>query len=256
MTRKDYIAIGITILLVCLVLFVEHRPIVYPRNTIEEQKEYNAKWGVDDYRDGSACPICKRDSVDTLKYGYVHGQCVVSRKSKQYRCKVCGYSWGLLYFFKKNEGRPFNEQTIEDDGKYIIDVDFDGANDNLFVKNGTVRVCRLDTTTDNYKNVSKHVPYCFLAAHLCCEAHKAFTTFNYSAKTIYIEAHYGSGDVNTNIRQFQKVGDEWKEVIPIKPSNIINKDLYPPQHLFIQFHSSMHHWSWGNGRGGLYYWAR
>lgn len=117
MIRKDFIAIGITILLVCSVVFVEHRPIVYHR-TIAEQKEYNAKCGVDDYRDGSACPICKRNSVDTLKYGYVYRQCLVSRRSKQYRCKMCGYSWGLLYLYKKYEGRPFNEQIIEDDGMY------------------------------------------------------------------------------------------------------------------------------------------
>ena len=70
MTRREYIAIGITVLLICSVVFVEHRTIVYPRRTIAEQKEYNAKWGIDDYRDGSACPICKSDSVDTLKYGY------------------------------------------------------------------------------------------------------------------------------------------------------------------------------------------
>ena len=69
MTRKESVAIGITIILICSVVFVEHRPIVYTR-TIAEQKEYNAKWGIDDFRDGSACPICKSDSVDTLKYGY------------------------------------------------------------------------------------------------------------------------------------------------------------------------------------------
>ncbi len=69
MTRKESVAIGIMILLICSVVFVEHRPIVCPR-TIAEQKEYNAKWGIDDYRDGFACPICKSDSVDTLKYGY------------------------------------------------------------------------------------------------------------------------------------------------------------------------------------------
>lgn len=53
-------------------------------------------------------------------------------------------------------------------------------------------------------------------------------TFNYSNKTIYIEAHYGSSDMN--IRQFQKVGEEWNEVIPVTPSYIINKDLYPRKH--------------------------
>ena len=229
MTRREYIAIGITILLVCSVLLVEHRTIVYPRRTIAEQKEYNAKWGIDDYRDGSACPICKSYSVDTLKYGYAYGQCVVSRKSKQYRCQRCYYEWGLLPEFKKNRGRAFNELTLREDGFYVMDVDFDGEYDIVKIKDCEVKVYRYNPTTWRSKNVSKQVPYCFLAAHMCCDAHKAFTTFNYSTKTIYIEAHLGSGDINTSIRQFQKVGEEWKEVIPVTPSYIINKDLYPPK---------------------------
>ena len=206
MTRKEYIAIGITILLVCSVLFVEPRSIVYPRRTIAEQKEYNAKWG-------------------------------------------------LLPEFKKNRGRAFNELTLREDGFYVMDVDFDGEYDIVKIKDCEVKVYRYNPTTWRSKNVSKQVPYCFLAAHMCCDAHKAFTTFNYSAKTIYIEAHYGSGDINTSIRQFQKVGKEWKEVIPVTPSYIINKKLYPPRHVFMQYHGSrIHHWSWGDGKQGLYYW--
>jgi hypothetical protein len=112
---------------------------------------------------------------------------------------------------------------------YVMDVDFDGENDIVKIKDCEVKVYRYNPTTWRSKNVSKQVPYCFLAAHMCCDAHKAFTTFNYSTKTIYIEAHLGSGDINTSIRQFQKVGEEWKEVIPVTPSYIINKDLYPPK---------------------------
>ena len=226
MTRREYIAIGITILLICSVVFIEHAPIVYPRRTVAEQKEYNSKLGIDDYRDGSACPICKSDSVDTLKYGYGVGACGISHETKQYRCRQCDYEWGLLPCFKKNRGRAFNELTLRDDGFYVMDVDFDGEYDIVKIKDCEVRVYRYNPTTWRSKNVSKQVPYCFLAAHMCCDAHKAFTTFNYSTKTIYIEAHYGSGDVNTSIRQFQKVGEEWKEVIPVTPSTIINKKLY------------------------------
>ena len=37
-----------------------------------------------------------------------------------------------------------------------------------------------------------------------------------------------------NIRQFQKVGEEWNEVIPVTPSYIINKDLYPRKHEWLR----------------------
>ena len=231
MTRREYIAIGIMILLICSVVFVEHRPIVSPK-TIAEQKEHNAKWGVDNYRDGFACPICKSDSVDTLKYGLGVGPCGIGRETKQYRCRQCDYEWGLLPKYKKNQGRAFNELTLRDDGFYVMDVDYDGENDIVKIKDCKARVYRHDPTTQRYKNVSKQVPYCFLTAHLCCDAHKAFTTFNYSNKTIYIEAHYGSSDMN--IRQFQKVGEEWNEVIPVTPSYIINKDLYPRKHEWLR----------------------
>ena len=196
------------ILLVCSVLFIEHRPIVYPRRTIAEQKEYNAKWRV-------------------------------------------------LPEFKKNRGRAFNELTLRDDGLYVMDVDFDGVNDIVNIKDCEAEVYRFDPAIRLSKNVSKQVPYCFLVAHLCCDAHKAFTTFNYSTKTIYIEAHYGSGYLNTSIRQFQKVGEEWKEVIPVTPSYIINKKLYPPLHLFMQYHGSrIRQWSRGDGRGGFYHYQK
>ena len=108
--------------------------------------------------------------------------------------------------------------------QYAKVIVFDGENDIVMINDGKARVYRYDSTIWRSKNVSKQVPYCFLAAHLCCDAHKAFTTFNYSTKTIYIETHYGSGDINTIIRQFQKIGEEWKEVIPVTPSYIINKD--------------------------------
>lgn len=245
MTRREYIAIGITVLLFCSVLFIEHRPVVYPRRTIAEQKEYNAKWGIDDYRDGYACPICKNDSVDTLKYGLGKGPCGISHETKQYRCRQCNYEWGLLPEFKKNRGRVFNELTLHDDGFYVMDVDFDGEFDIVKIKDCEVKVYRFDPAIRLSKNVSKQVPYCFLTAHMCCDAHKAFTTFNYSVKTIYIETHYGSGDVNTSIRQFQKVGEEWKEVIPVTPSYIINKDLYPRNHIIEHYVGSRKvHWGW------------
>ena len=189
MTRKEYIAIGITIILICSVVFVEHRPIVYTR-TIAEQKEYNAKWGIDDFRDGSACPICKSDSVDTLKYGLGVGPCGIGRETKQYKCRQCDYEWGLFPKYKKNQGRAFNELTLHDDGFYVMDVDFDGENDIVKIEDCEARVYRHDPTIQGYKNVSKQVPFCFLTAHLCCDAHKAFTTFNYSNKTIYIEVKH------------------------------------------------------------------
>ncbi len=254
MTRREYIAIGITILLVCLVVFIEYRPIVYPM-TITKQKEYNAKWGINDYRNGFACPICKSDSVDTLKYGYGVGACGIGRETKQYRCRQCDYEWGLLPEFKKNRGRAFNELTLSDDGFYVMDVDFDGGNDIVIIKDGEAKVYRFDPTIWRSKNVSKQVPYCFLAAHLCCNAHKAFTTFNYSTKTIYIEAHSGSGDINTSIRQFQKIGEEWKEVIPVTPSYIINKDLFPRNHINY-IGGRRIHWGWRDNKGGFSYIVR
>ena len=56
-----------------------------------------------------------------------------------------------------------------------------------------------------------------------------YGTIDYVNKAIYIEAHYGSSD--RSIRQFKKVGDGWKEVIPVKPMSKINEDLFPVSHL-------------------------
>jgi hypothetical protein len=140
--------------------------------------------------------------------------------------------------------RAFNEETLcDDDTIFHLDVDFDGVPDFIRTKDGYVTVNRRNPETMEYQNVSSLVPYCWFSIHLCCPAHKAFTTIDYANKTIYIEAHYGSS--SRSIRQFQKVENGWKEVIPVKPMSIIHEKLFPISHLNRKIVGRKTIWYWG-----------
>lgn len=142
--------------------------------------------------------------------------------------------------------RPFSEMTLSSDGDWSIDVDFDGADEKVSVKDGNVFVFK------GNKDVSKDMPYCLITAHECCSAHTAYTTFNYSDQSIYSEAHYGFADIK--IRKIKKTENGWIDVAAIRPLSIINKVLYPKNHLQRIFLGSSCHWTWGNYHGGLHYW--
>ena len=114
---------------------------------------------------------------------------------------------------------PFHEETYDQEGDYLTDIDFDGFNEKICVDEySNVKVYKVDCDGLYSRDVSTEIPYCYLSIHRCCPAHRAYTTINYSQKTIYIEAHYGSSDMG--VRQFKKMGNRWKEIIPVKPMSI------------------------------------
>ena len=49
----------------------------------------------------------------------------------------------------------FNELTIDDDGDYLVDVDFDNKKDLVSIEYGNVIVYQIDQETGDYKNVSE-----------------------------------------------------------------------------------------------------
>ena len=119
----------------------------------------------------------------------------------------------------------FNELTIDDEGDYLVDVDFDNKKDLVSIEHGNVNVYQIDLRTGCYENVSEQIPYCKLRAHSCCPAHRAYITINYIEHTLYTEAHYGySGKA---VHQFKKIGDDWIEINPTKPLSIMQAYLYP-----------------------------
>ncbi len=149
---------------------------------------------------------------------------------------------------------PFHEIILEDDGEYDIDLDFDGTDEKIIAdENSNIVVLRKDMS-GKYLDVSAVIPYSIIRIHSCCDVHRAYTAINHLQHTIYSESHYGCSEMS--IRQFQKVGERWQEVIPVTPSSIINKDLYLPRHLFMEYFGSIRHWYWGNGKGGLHYLLR
>lgn len=121
---------------------------------------------------------------------------------------------------------PFDEVTLDDNCTYYNDVDFDGCIEKIERRdNGDISVYRVDEKGEYDIDISSDIPYCWIRINLCCPAHKAYTTINNRMQTIYTEAHYGCSDCQ--IHQYKKVGETWREELPVKPLSLINKDLYP-----------------------------
>ena len=118
--------------------------------TKDEIKMERERLGIDNYREEGWCPVCGSDSVVELKYGFGIGSCLVSSDSKRFACKKCDYRWGRLPRFQKYGERAFNEKTLCEDKFYCLDVDFDGAPDDVYVKNGVVNVYRYNPETIKY----------------------------------------------------------------------------------------------------------
>ena len=147
---------------------------------------------------------------------------------------------------------PFHEITVDMEGIYDIDVDFDGVNEAVQVdENGNIKVIKIDES-GKHSVVTNEIPYSVIRAHSCCEAHRAYTTFNYLQHTIYSEAHYGGSE--REICEYKKVGNDWVLVLPTEPFSMMNKDLFPQPHIVQRFLGTPCHWCWGNGNGGFYYW--
>ena len=146
--------------------------------------------------------------------------------------------WGL-----GSVDTPFNEETYDQEGDYLVDVDFDGLNEKIYVDEySNVKVYKVDSDGSYSKDVSAKIPYCYLRIHRCCPAHRAYTTINYLQKTIYTEAHYGSRDFEKH--QYRKIGDSWSEIRPMTPLSIISKDLFPPHPRGWVYHWSHPVWEW------------
>lgn len=138
---------------------------------------------------------------------------------------------------------PFHEVTIDQEGEYYVDIDFDGIEEKVCVgEYSNVEVFKNDGSSFNAKDVSIEIPYCLLRIHRCCPAHQAYTTINYLQKTIFTEAHYGSSDYE--IHQYKKIGNNWIEVLPITPLSILQRSLYPFQPRGWVYYRSHPVWKW------------
>ena len=138
----------------------------------------------------------------------------------------------------------FNEFTLDREGRFFIDVDFDGVKEIVYVVDGDVTVHKFDGEKRVSNDVSLEVPYCMIRAHSCCYAHTAYTTFNYTERTVYAEAHYGGFEVEK--RRFKKICDGWIEISPIKPQSILQTNLYPTFPVGWMYFGSYKVWKWSN----------
>lgn len=138
----------------------------------------------------------------------------------------------------------FNEFTLDREGEFFIDLDFDGEKEIVCVVDGDVTVRKFDVEKRVSKDVSLEVPYCMIRAHSCCYAHTAYTTFNYTERTVYAEAHYGGFEVEK--RRFKKIGDGWIEISPIKPQSILQTNLYLTFPVGWMYFGSYKVWKWSN----------
>ena len=72
---------------------------------------------------------------------------------------------------------PFHEDTYDQEGDYLADVDFDDINEKICVNEySNVKVYKVDCDGLYSKDVSTEIPYCYLRIHQCCPVHRAYTT--------------------------------------------------------------------------------
>lgn len=137
---------------------------------------------------------------------------------------------------------PFHEITLDDDGVYDLDVDFDGIDDKIIVDEYSNVTVLKKNKHGMYTNVSDQIPYSMIRIHRCCEAHRAYTTINYLQHSIYVEAHYGYSE--RTVRKFRKINDDWIEIYPIKPLSLLLENMFPPKPVgWIDYGSQMV-WRW------------
>ena len=155
-----------------------------------------------------------------------------NRKSNDVVAKdtIDSFLKGTIVTKNVNSISLFNEITLSDIIPYFVDADFDGEVEKVErCDNGDVKVFKKDRFGNYSQDVSHNIPFCWLKINLCCPAHKAYSTINYTFQTIYVEAHYGCSE--EEIRQYKKVNNLWSEIMPVKPFSIINKNLFPESKL-------------------------
>lgn len=155
-----------------------------------------------------------------------------NRKSNDVVAKdtIDSFLKGTIVTKNVNSISLFNEITLSDIIPYFVDADFDGEVEKVErCDNGDVKVFKKDRFGNYSQDVSHNIPFCWLKINLCCPAHKAYSTINYTFQTIYVEAHYGCSE--KEIRQYKKVNNLWSEIMPVKPFSIINKNLFPESKL-------------------------
>ena len=155
-----------------------------------------------------------------------------NRKSNDVVAKdtIDSFLKGTIVTKNVNSISLFNEITLSDIIPYFVDADFDGEVEKVErCDNGDVKVFKKDRFGNYSQDVSHNIPFCWLKINLCCPAHKAYSTINYTFQTIYVEAHYGCSE--EEIRQYKKVNNLWSEIMQVKPFSIINKNLFPESKL-------------------------
>ena len=155
-----------------------------------------------------------------------------NRKSNDVVAKdtIDSFLKGTIVTKNVNSISLFNEITLSDIIPYFVDADFDGEVEKVErCDNGDVKVFKKNRFGNYSQDVSHNIPFCWLKINLCCPAHKAYSTINYTFQTIYVEAHYGCSE--EEIRQYKKVNNLWSEIMPVKPFSIINKNLFPESKL-------------------------
>ena len=159
-----------------------------------------------------------------------------NRKSNDVVAKdtIDSFLKGTIVTKNVNSISLFNEITLSDIIPYFVDADFDGEVEKVErCDNGDVKVFKKDRFGNYSQDVSHNIPFCWLKINLCCPAHKAYSTINYTFQTIYVEAHYGCSE--EEIRQYKKVNNLWSEIMPVKPFSIINKNLFPESRLIPSY---------------------
>ena len=120
-----------------------------------------------------------------------------NRKSNDVVAKdtIDSFLKGTIVTKNVNSISLFNEITLSDIIPYFVDADFDGEVEKVErCDNGDVKVFKKDRFGNYSQDVSHNIPFCWLKINLCCPAHKAYSTINYTFQTIYVEAHYGCSE--------------------------------------------------------------
>ena len=149
---------------------------------------------------------------------------------------------GTFMDIANNDLLPFHEIILDTDGTYYLDMDFDGINEEIIVDEySNVTILRRNMHGEKV-DVSKEIPYCMMHIHRCCDAHRAYTTINFSQHTIYTEAHYGYSE--KVVHKFRKVEGAWMEIYPIKPLSLLQKNMFPPKPVGWIYYGSHMIWKW------------
>ena len=68
---------------------------------------------------------------------------------------------------------PFHEITLDTEGTYDLDVDFDGINERIIADEySNVTVLKRNILGEQV-DVSQEIPYSLIRIHRCCDAHRA-----------------------------------------------------------------------------------